>query len=125
MPCCEVNALERKFTKLLTKSLRPEKEFKQRIKEAATAERQAIEGARAELKEQQACALAELTSEQKEAISQTCRNLQDRVDALDKGLRQRENKVLDELLPEAFAAVRETARRKLGQRTLTCSSWAA
>ncbi len=32
---------------------------------------------------------------------------------------------LDDMLPEAFAAVREAAKRTLGQRALTYSSWAA
>ena len=32
---------------------------------------------------------------------------------------------LDDLLPEAFATVREAARRVLGKRPTTCRSWAA
>ena len=75
-----------------------------------------VEAARQELKEQQGCALAEMTEQEKEALTERCRGLQDKIENLDKALHKVENRVLDELLPEAFAAVREAARRRLGQR---------
>jgi preprotein translocase subunit SecA len=47
--------------------------------------------------------------------------------ALTDEFRQRyaDGETLDDLLPEAFATVREAARRTLGQRPSTSSSWAA
>jgi preprotein translocase SecA subunit len=42
--------------------------------------------------------------------------LKGRVDELDKQLRQKEAEVLERLLPEAFAAVREASRRTIGLR---------
>src|SRR2546422_5698218 len=42
--------------------------------------------------------------------------LKNSVEELDKELRQKESEVLEELLPEAFAAVREASRRTIGLR---------
>jgi preprotein translocase SecA subunit len=42
--------------------------------------------------------------------------LKSRIDELDKALRQKEAEVLEGLLPEAFAAVREASRRTIGLR---------
>jgi preprotein translocase SecA subunit len=44
------------------------------------------------------------------------RDLRQEIDALDKAIRAAENEVLDDLLPEAFAVVREAARRAIGLR---------
>jgi preprotein translocase SecA subunit len=43
-------------------------------------------------------------------------DLKSRVDELDKELRQKEAEILEELLPEAFAAVREASQRSIGLR---------
>ena len=63
---------------------------------------------RKELEEAEA-GFASLDAEQREEH-------QERVAELDKQLRQAETDVLDELLPEAFAAVREASRRSIGLR---------
>ena len=75
--------------------------FKERISDATTELRRELEEA------QTAAAGAE--SEERD-------ELKGRVDELDKELREKEAEVLEELLPEAFAAVREASRRTIGLR---------
>ena len=97
-----VNALEPEYQKLTDDELRAKTEqFKNRLQES-TAE------ARKELEEAEA-GFASLDAEQREEH-------QERVAGLDKQLRQAEADVLGELLPEAFAAVREASRRSIGLR---------
>ena len=113
----KINALEPEYQKLTDDELKAKTaEFKKRVTDSTAAERQELETVRQELKEQQGCALSEMTEQEKEALNERCRGLQDKIDNLDKALHKVENRVLDELLPEAFAVVREAARRRLGQR---------
>jgi preprotein translocase SecA subunit len=95
-----INALEPDYQQLSDDELRAKTEqFKRRIQETSAA-------AQTELKEAEA-ALGALDEreEQKERIAQ-----------LDKQLREVEGETLDQLLPEAFAAVREASRRTIGLR---------
>ena len=50
------------------------------------------------------------------ADSEQREELKSRVEELDKELREAEAAVLEEILPEAFAAVREASRRTIGLR---------
>ncbi len=112
-----IDALEPSFKELSDDELRAKTaEYKKRLAEATAEEREAIEATRKELADEQGCILADMTAEDKEALSERCRALQEQIDNLDKELHEAENDFLDELLPEAFASVREAARRTLGQR---------
>jgi preprotein translocase SecA subunit len=97
-----VNALEPEFQKLTDDELRAKTEqFKNRLQESTAEVRKELEEAEA--------GFASLDAEQREEH-------QERVAGLDKQLRQAEADVMDELLPEAFAAVREASRRSIGLR---------
>jgi len=97
-----INSLEPEYQKLADAELREKTdEFKKRLQEATADLRKSLEEANAE-------ALA-ADSEQREEFK-------NRLDELDKQTRQAEADALEELLPEAFAAVREASRRTIGLR---------
>ncbi len=98
----QFNVLEPQYEKLTNAELRAKTdEFKKRIQEATAT-------LRATLEEKQAQAAA-VTGEEREG-------LKSEAEELEKELRQAGAKVLDSLLPEAFAAVREASRRTIGLR---------
>jgi preprotein translocase subunit SecA len=111
------NELEPDFEKLSDAQLHAKTdEFKARLSEATAGIRQRAAEAKRELEEAKQ-RLAQAQNEfQKEEETVECKRLQSRVDQLEKEQRDQENRVLDELLPEAFAAVREAARRTISQR---------
>jgi preprotein translocase SecA subunit len=97
-----INALEDDFEKLSDAELKAKTDkFKKRISEAT-------EALRSDLEEAQAAASAADIEEREE--------LKSRTEEADKALREAENSVLEEILPEAFAAVREASRRAIGLR---------
>ncbi|MGH7827510.1 MAG: preprotein translocase subunit SecA [Candidatus Binatia bacterium] len=97
-----INNLEPEYQKLTDAELREKtNQFKKRLQGATTALCQAFQEANAEV--------AAAGSEERE-------ELKTRLDELDKELRQAEADALEELLPEAFAAVREASRRAIGLR---------
>ena len=97
-----INALEAGFQKLSDAELKAKTdEFRNRIGEET-------KEARAALEEAQAAASAAVVEEREE--------LKSRTEEADKALRDAENNVLQEILPEAFAAVREASRRTIGLR---------
>ncbi len=98
----EINELEAEFQKLSDAELRAKTdEFKKRVQEATDPLRNALEEAQRE-------ALAADTEAREE--------LKSRVEESDKELRRTEAQILEDLLPEAFAAVREASRRTIGLR---------
>ena len=102
-PCVsEINELEAEFQKLHDSELRDKTEqFKKRVREETDSLRSALEEVQRE-------ALTVDTEEREE--------LKSRVEEADKELRKAEARILEELLPEAFAAVREASRRTIGLR---------
>jgi preprotein translocase SecA subunit len=98
----EINQLEAEFEKLSDAELRAKtEEFKKRVHEATAHLRSALEEA------------------QKEVLSgdnEDHEELKSRIEESDKELRKAEADVLENLLPEAFAAVREASRRTIGLR---------
>jgi preprotein translocase SecA subunit len=97
-----INSLEPEYEKLTDAELRGKTDyFKKRLEESTAGSRQALQEAIAET--------VAVDGEQRE-------ELKTRLDELDKELRQSEAEVLEELLPEAFAAVREASRRAIGLR---------
>jgi preprotein translocase SecA subunit len=98
----EINQLEAEFQKLSGAELRAKTDdFRKRVHEATESLRGALEEA------------------QREALSgdsEDREELKSRVEDSDKELRKAEAQVLEHLLPEAFAAVREASRRTIGLR---------
>src|SRR3990167_7187855 len=98
----KINALEPQYEKLANAELRAKTdEFKKRIQEATAACRAALE----ENHTQAAAATGERREELKTEAGE-----------IEKELRRAVAKVLDDILPEAFAAVREASRRTIGLR---------
>ncbi len=113
----EINELEPEFEKFSDAELRAKTdEFKARLAEATAGVKQQLIESRQELdKSRQQLARAQQELEREEGNAQ-CERLQGSIDQLEKERREVENEVLDEILPEAFAAVREAAKRTIGQR---------
>ncbi|HEY6368490.1 MAG TPA: preprotein translocase subunit SecA [Candidatus Binatia bacterium] len=98
----EINELEAEFQKLSDAGLRAKTdEFKKRVHEVTDPLRSALEEAQRE-------ALTADTEDREE--------LKSRVEESDRELRRAEAQILEDLLPEAFAAVREASRRTIGLR---------
>src|SRR5712692_3227784 len=98
----EISALEPEFQKLGDAELRAKTdEFKAKIKVATDALRAALD-------EAQAKALAAPAEEREE--------LKGEAEKIETQLREEEAKVLDEILPQAFAATREASKRAIGLR---------
>src|SRR5262245_59498946 len=98
----KINELEAEYQKLSDAELRDKTEqFKKRVREATDPLRSAFDEVQKE-------ALSADTEEREE--------LKSRVEESDKELRKAEAQILEELLPEAFAAVRESSRRTIGLR---------
>jgi len=97
-----ISALEPQYEKLTNAELRARTDqFKKRLQEASATLRAALE-------EAQAQALAAGGEEREQLKTQ--------VDEIEKQLRQAESEALEEILPEAFAAVREASKRTIGLR---------
>src|SRR5215471_9180588 len=92
----QINSLEPDYQKLTDAELRNKtEEFKKRIREATAELHQSLEEANAET--------ASVDAEQREEFKS-------RLDELDKQIREAEAETMKEILPEAFAAVRESSR---------------
>jgi len=104
----KIASLEPELSRLSMEGLRAKTdEFKERIQAATREMRVQFEGVRAKAQSDEL--RGEEAREERE-------QLKEEADALEKELRQAEADVLDELLPEAFAVVREVARRVTGMR---------
>ena len=98
--------LEEAMQQLSDEELRGKtEEFRARIREQSQAERNRLE----ELK-------AERDAAAGDPAAGEGRDFRAEIDEAEKALRKAENDVLDDLLPEAFAAVREASRRTIGLR---------
>ncbi len=53
---------------------------------------------------------------ERDEADKQCKRAQDKIDQVEKERQKLESEALDEILPEAFAAVREAAKRTIGQR---------
>jgi len=98
----DVNRLEAEYQRLSDAELKTKTDqFRGRLAEGTASLRQELEEARGE---------AASTDPEERDERKT------RVEELDKDLRATEGRILEELLPEAFAAVREASRRTIGLR---------
>src|SRR3972149_4995519 len=99
----EINSLEDKFRHLSADDLLAvPAEFRQQMAEALVEPREAIESAEAEL--------------ENEEDADRRRQLEQEIKKLETDLLKVEDEELDQILPRAFAAVRESAQRTIGQR---------
>src|SRR6058998_490748 len=98
----QINSLGPEYEKLSDGELRAKTEqFKKRFQEAPAQLRDALEAAQAE------ASTADIERREE---------LKTQIEESDKELRETEARVLEELIPEAFAAVREASRRTIGLR---------
>jgi preprotein translocase SecA subunit len=98
----EINSLERQYEKLSDTDLRTKtEEFKSRLRERTNEVRRSLE---------------QVQAEAGTASAEVREDLKTRTEELEKELREAEAETLEDLLPEAFAAVREASRRTTGMR---------
>src|SRR6476620_2424269 len=98
----DINELEGELQQLTDDALKDKTaDFKKRIEEAT-----------AELR----TTWTELQNEALSADAERREELKGQIEEADKALREAENSTLEELIPEAFAAVREASRRTIGLR---------
>jgi preprotein translocase subunit SecA len=113
----EINGLEPEYEKLSAEELKAKTlEFKDRLAKATVDVQSRVESARQELQEakkQLADAQDKFTRESGELAA---KQLQASFEQEEKTLWKAQNNALDELIPEAFAAVREAAKRTIKQR---------
>src|ERR1035437_5663269 len=113
----EVNALEPDFQKLTDEELRAKTvEFKARIVESTSGIREELTNFRAELDEAKQAQGNAKEGFDKASADAHRKELDERIAGLEKERQEVEAGFLNELLPEAFAAVREASRRRTGQR---------
>ncbi len=113
----EINDLEEAYERLGNDELRAKTaEFKERLREMTSGVQPRMDEARRDLEEAKQClADAELDFARDEAEKQ-CRRAEDRILQVQKDLRKEEEDALLDLLPDAYAALREAAKRTLGLR---------
>ena len=111
------NELEPEFQKLSDDGLKAKtREFKARVAEAIASIKPQLDEAQHELEEaRRHMSVASWDIERDEAGRQV-KQIQEKIKRIEKDRRRLEGDALDALLPETFAAVREAARRTLGQR---------
>ncbi|MFH1381357.1 MAG: preprotein translocase subunit SecA [Chloroflexota bacterium] len=113
----EINALEPDFAKLTADELKAKTtEFREYLAKTAAEARQKLAGARQELDETRQKLTNAPNELEREDLSAQSKHLEDEIIRLEKERHQVEEAALNELLPEAFAAVREAAKRTIGQR---------
>jgi preprotein translocase subunit SecA len=108
----KINELEPEYEKLSDEALKAKtQEFKDRLAEATVDAQKRVEAIKQELKEAKqrvAAASDKFTSESGElAVKQA----QERLEQIEKELWKVQNSALDDLIPEAFTAVREASKR--------------
>jgi preprotein translocase subunit SecA len=112
-----IDELEPEFNKLSDAELRAKTaEFKSRLTEATGGIQEELAEAHHELEEAKQCLAQVSWKMDREDANADCKRAQERINQVDKERRELEREVLEELLPEAFAACREAARRTIGQR---------
>jgi preprotein translocase subunit SecA len=112
-----VNELEPEFQKLSEDELKTRTgEFKARVAEAVAGIKPQVDQAQRDLDEARRQISGATWDVERDEASRQYREVQERIKRLEKERRKLEGDALDALLPEAFAAVREAARRTIGQR---------
>jgi preprotein translocase subunit SecA len=112
----EINELEPEFEKLSAEELKAKtQEFKNYLIEATSDEIEALKQVEQELEEAKSKLI---TTDEiiREDTNTEIKHIEDKKSRLENDLIKAENDALNDILPEAFAAVREAARRTIGQR---------
>ncbi|MBI4282836.1 MAG: preprotein translocase subunit SecA [Chloroflexi bacterium] len=113
----EINELEPEFSKLSDAELKAKSaEFKADLTDATAEVKRQLTEAQRELEETRQCLPTIIEEFERKDKESRCKQLEERVAQLDKERQKVEEAVLNDLLPEAFAAVREAAKRTIGQR---------
>jgi preprotein translocase subunit SecA len=113
----KINALEAEYQKLSSDELKNKTvEFKARIAQSVASFKTVVDGAKKELEEKRRCEFDAANPLQQEDLSRECKDLEAQLKKRQEELKAAERKALDEVLPEAFAVVREAAKRTLNQR---------
>jgi preprotein translocase subunit SecA len=113
----KINEFEPAFERLSDEQLRGKtKEFKDHIDQACRDRREELEKARLDLAGKRSCEIEAINAIQQETLSNECKDLEKEVETKEKALKAAEKQALNEILPEAFAAVREAAKRSIHQR---------
>jgi preprotein translocase subunit SecA len=111
------NELEPEFQKLTDTELKAKTdEFKARIKEASAGIQPKLEEAQRSLEEARQCQAQATWDISKDEADKQCQQAQDKIIQIGIEQQKLEREALDDILPEAFAAVREAARRNISQR---------
>jgi preprotein translocase subunit SecA len=112
-----INELEPEFQKLSDDELKAKTaEFKAKISAASEGVKPRLEEAQKELEEAKKCLATASWDAARDELDKECRRAEDKVKQVEKDRQKLERDALEEILPEAFAAVREAARRTIGQR---------
>ncbi|MDD5287544.1 MAG: preprotein translocase subunit SecA [Dehalococcoidales bacterium] len=113
----QINSFEPEYEKLSDDELKAKtQEFKDRVAKAVTDIQQRVDATHQELQDAKK-GLAEAQDDYaRENWEENTKQLQEKLEQLEKELWKAQNDALDELLHEAFAAVREAARRTIKQR---------
>ncbi len=112
-----INALESDYERLSDAELKAKTgEFKERIAQATAQYREAVDSARQELESKRKCIVDAVNALQEQEITRECRDLEADLKKRENDLQAAEKRALEEVLPEAFAAVREAAKRTIHQR---------
>ncbi len=113
----KINQIEPDFERLSDAELKAKtEEFKGRINKNCAVIREEVQKAHLELNEKMQCKTAAINDIQEETLSQECKDLEKELEIKEKELKAAEKQALNEILPEAFAAVREAAKRTIHQR---------
>jgi preprotein translocase subunit SecA len=112
-----INELEPEFEKLSDTDLNARTEdFKSRIREVSSGIQPRLAEAQQELEEARKCQAEATWDVGKDEADKQCQQAQNKITQIEKERLELEQDALDDILPEAFAAVREAAKRAIGQR---------
>ncbi len=113
----EINELEPEFEKLTDAELMSKtEEFKNIIREATSSIQPRLTEAQQELGDAKECLAKATWDEERGEMDTRCKRAQERIDSIEKDFHKQEAAALDDILPQAFAAVREAGKRAIGQR---------
>jgi preprotein translocase subunit SecA len=111
------NEIEPEFQKLTDDELKAKTaDFKARVAQAISGIQPKLDEAQRELEEAKKHLTGASWDIERDEASKQVRQVQDRIKQIEKERHELESDTLDEILPEAFAAIREAARRTIGQR---------
>ncbi len=112
-----INKLEPEYQALSDEQLKAKTAaFKAQIAEFTRDIQPKLEAAQQELQEAQQRFGEAMGEYDREEADKQVKRTEDKIKQLEKECKEREQEALDEILPDAFAAVREAARRTIGQR---------